>query len=105
MASDDLMMRTFRDSIEGITGSSVFMQLFHPSMVTDWEGAALPLFELGAALMLDKPLVVLVDARDPIPERLRRAADRIIEIDGLRGPGGPEAASDLIAEALRELTP
>lgn len=99
---DRIVMGDLASSIEGITGSSVFMQLFTPAMVNDPFSDALPLFQLGAAIMLDKPLIVLVDANDQIPERLRRAADRIIAVDRLRDGGMAEAAIR-IQEAMQEL--
>jgi hypothetical protein len=37
--------------------------------------------ELGAAILLDKPIILVVEPGVQIPERLVRVADRIIEAD------------------------
>jgi hypothetical protein len=37
--------------------------------------------QIGAAVMLEKPLILLVDRNRNIPPKLRALADRIIELD------------------------
>jgi hypothetical protein len=93
-------MGEFAEPLEGIEQSAVFMQLFHRSMV-DPEADALPLFQLGAAIMMDKPLVVLVleDREADVPEKLRRFADKLIVVPDLSSP----TSRELIARALREV--
>ena len=87
-------------SLEGISESAIFAQLFHPAMVTDPNADALPLFQLGAAIMLDKPLLVIVlqDREDALPEKLRRFADKVVVVPDM----GPRGAA-LIQQAMREL--
>jgi hypothetical protein len=37
--------------------------------------------ELGLSIMLDKPLIIVALPGRPIPDRLRRIADRVVEAD------------------------
>ncbi|MCC7423798.1 MAG: hypothetical protein IT428_26330 [Planctomycetaceae bacterium] len=37
--------------------------------------------ELGAAILLDKPIIVAVVRGTEVPEKLRRLADSIVEVD------------------------
>ena len=49
--------------------------------------------ELGLSIMLDKPIMLIVDPETVIPERLIRVADEIV-----RGnPGDPETQEELMA--------
>jgi hypothetical protein len=52
--------------------------------------------ELGMAIMLDKPLLILVGKNRTIPDHLRRVADKIIEADD------PSQAADAIQAAMLE---
>lgn len=49
--------------------------------------------EVGAALLLDKPLVLIVQVGTPVPDKLVGVADRILEVDTRRPPG--EWSADL----------
>lgn len=89
-------MGDFRRDIEGIVGSSAVMQIFNVSMVTDWSADVLPVLHIGVAVMLDKPLVVLVAPGETLPEKLRRVADHVITFD----PDDPESAMPEITRAL-----
>jgi hypothetical protein len=81
-SSRDLTFGKFKRTIEAIEGSSHFLQLFSRAMVDDPNGDALPLFELGLALLLDKPIVLLHDPGDgELPRKLRRIADHVIAYD------------------------
>lgn len=53
--------------------------------------------EVGASLLLDKPLVLIVHRGFFLPERLRRIAGRVVEIDSLDNPADRER----IEQALR----
>lgn len=55
--------------------------------------------ELGASIMMDKPIIALVMNDRPIPPKLELVADELVRLpDGL----GPEA-NDLIAAALERV--
>jgi hypothetical protein len=65
------------------------------SLVPEGEADVKFAVELGMALMLDKPIVLLVHSGVPVPARLARAADEIVEYTGPIGL--------TIAERLREV--
>lgn len=54
--------------------------------------------ELGAALLFEKPLIILAIKGYPIPEALRRVADRVVEVDELN-----EAAKKKLSEAIEDV--
>lgn len=56
--------------------------------------------ELGMSIMLDKPILALVQAGTKVPERLVRVADRIVEYD----PDNMAGAAAAIQQALADLT-
>lgn len=37
--------------------------------------------ELGASIMLDKPLIIVVSKGQPVPAKLRKVADEVVEIE------------------------
>lgn len=53
--------------------------------------------ELGAAILLDKPIMIVVAPGVKVPEHLVRAADKIIEADIL---GDPKTAAAKVQAAL-----
>jgi len=55
--------------------------------------------ELGLTILLDKPLIVVSAPGAHIPQRLRRAADRVIEID-LMQPGAREELGRAVNDVL-----
>lgn len=87
--------------LQGIDDSAIFLQLFHPSMVEQWAEDVTPLIQLGAAIMLDKPIVVIVEPGRTIPATLRRIADEIIETDLEHDPAGSAGAIGAALERLR----
>lgn len=54
--------------------------------------------ELGLSIMLDKPIILVVDPTTLLPEHLRRVADEIIVGDPVKDP---EMRDDLIAAMKR----
>jgi hypothetical protein len=73
---DDFIDRVRRDAAEKIAGSAAFISLA-PAGEPDIKFAV----ELGIAIMLDKPILVVQMPGRPLPEHLRRVADEIIEAD------------------------
>ena len=59
--------------------------------------------EIGAAVLLDKPVVLVVMAGVRIPEKLVQVADRIVESSGLTTDEARRELSGRIAAALREV--
>lgn len=55
--------------------------------------------ELGFSIMMDKPIIAMVQAGTKIPEKLARVVDKFVEIDW----GHPEKAATAAAQAMNEL--
>jgi hypothetical protein len=55
--------------------------------------------ELGASIMLDKPIIVLAMPGQELPERLERVADKVIRAD-MRTEAGQKAAQEQLLVAL-----
>lgn len=58
--------------------------------------------ELGLSVMLDKPIIAVVQPGTKVPEHLVRVADRIVEAD-LGDPGGAAKIQASIQAALDDL--
>lgn len=57
--------------------------------------------ELGASIMMDKPLLVVVSDDRPLPERLIRVADAIVRLDHpVDDPRGAKQLTDAIERLL-----
>lgn len=69
------------------------------NLVPDDKGDVKFWVELGAAIMLDKPIIAVVFRDRPIPEKLERVADEIVRL-----PEGVDAAgSDELAAAIQRV--
>jgi hypothetical protein len=82
------------ENMEKITGSVVFVQMYHPSMA-DFEKDPWPAIQLAIAILQDKPIIIACPPGRQLPERLRRLADAVVR-------GGPEevtAAVQRLADA------
>jgi hypothetical protein len=86
--------QTRRQTLHGMAESAFVLSLVPAGDRTDIKFAV----ELGLAIMLDKPLVAVVMPGAPVPAKLRRVADRIIEADIDR-----EAGRQKVAAAMREV--
>jgi len=83
-----------RKTTQEITGSAAFISIAPRPEELDVKFC----LELGLAIMLDKPIIVVAfDDRD-VPERLRRVADRVVETDI-----DTEAGARKLAEAINEI--
>lgn len=58
---------------EKINGSAVFLSIFTKNYVDE----PYALLQLAFAMMLDKPLYLIVPEGTKIPEKIRRAADKV----------------------------
>lgn len=93
--SDKTFEEALAKNIEGIAGSAVFINFYHPSMA-DFEKDPWPAIQLAIAILLDKPILLACPRGRQPPERLRRIADLVVE-------GGPEeiaAATKRFVESL-----
>ena len=93
---DEFVENFRREAIEKIAGSAAFVSLVPSADHVDVKFCV----ELGAAIMLDKPLVAITLPGAAIPGRLRRVADEIIEVD-LDTEEGQHQASQQLAAFLR----
>lgn len=85
---------------QGVSDSAVFCNLWHETMRSDPFADPRPLIQLGYAMLLDKPIVVLLPRGAELPEHLARAADRIIPFDP-DAPGGLERATEALAAFVK----
>jgi hypothetical protein len=90
---------------EALVHTGTFLHLWSPAMVIAGEAEPLPFLQLGMAIMLDKPIIVMAerDEEQTIPEHLRRAADRVVLYD--RGNLEDPATADALSAAIRSLHP
>lgn len=58
------------------------------------------LMQLGAAVLLDKPLVIVALKGIWIPARMRELADEVVEIESMKDLAGQER----LAQAIRRVT-
>jgi hypothetical protein len=61
----------------GQRDSSVFMNLWSDTMATDPSSDPIPVMQLGYAMLLDKPIVIVAPHGSRIPENVKRCARAI----------------------------
>lgn len=64
---------TYQKNYRLIEGSQVFLSLYNKKMGDD----PLPAMQLGIAILLEKPIYLLVKKGDVVPDKMRKIADRI----------------------------
>jgi len=86
------------DIIPKMTNSAmVFCPIFSDKDKDIWMA-----LQLGLALLLDKPLVVLGTDNAELPARLRQVADVVIEASSMQEPGLADKVAKATAEMLRK---
>lgn len=85
---------TWKNTVQKIGDSQIYLGLVTKNFLEDPMCAA----QLGAALLLDKPIIFMVEAGTVIPERLKRVADKIEYFENTEDMGTKVEA------ALREFT-
>ena len=94
----DEIVRHSREELLPRLEESAFVLSLAPSGKPD----AKYCIELGFSIMLDKPILVVAPEGYPVPERLRRAADEVIELP--HGAGmDTEAGQQLISDAITRM--
>lgn len=93
--SDKRFDEALARNIEDITGSSVFVQLFHPSMEA-FQKDPWPAIQLAIAILLDKPILIACPPGREPPERLKRLADVVVY-------GGPKEIAAAAQRLLDEM--
>lgn len=83
----------FDELKNAVRDSAVFVAIF-PSGETDEKFS----IEIGLAVMLDKPLILIVKPGTHFPEKLARVCDRIVE-----GSDDSEEMANRLAGVMREM--
>lgn len=83
MKIDKALRDATRRNFEGLSGSKTFCLLFNEHMIEE----VLPVLQMGLAVYLDKPIVILAPKGSVIPANLRAMATAIEEFD----PQDPES--------------
>lgn len=65
-----------RNAVENIAGSDAFI-----SLVPHGEWDVKFAVELGAAIMMDKPILAVVQTGAAVPEKLRLVSEEVVEVD------------------------
>jgi len=76
-AFDDFVEHFRRDALAKMHDSAFVMSILPTSGEVDLKFA----IELGASIMLDKPIMAVVMPGAHVPERLRRVVDAVVEAD------------------------
>ncbi len=77
MKTDKALKEAARRNFEMISGSKTFCVLFNEKMLDE----VIPLMQMGLAVYLDKPIVILAPKGSLIPQNLRAMAVGIAEFD------------------------
>lgn len=99
---DDPQFKTFaehalRDAVPAIASSSYVIAVAPNGGTADIKIAV----EIGLAILMDKPLIVLAPKDRTVAARLLRIADVVIEVD-MDTEAGRKAAGEKIKAALRQ---
>jgi hypothetical protein len=85
------------DVVPKMKGSAVTVSLA-PAGETDIKFAC----ELGLSIMLDKPIILVCEPGQIIPDKLLNVADKVIEIDWRNNPSAQEQMGEAIYDFVRE---
>jgi hypothetical protein len=93
--ADKALRKAARKNADLIGSSHWFLVLFNDRMVEE----VVPLIQMGLAVYLDKPVVLLVPRGAVVPMNLRRLALHIAEFDPA-DPTSMEAATRSLQQAM-----
>lgn len=88
--------RRFREKVLPDIASSVHVMVLSPE-----EPDVKVMLEIGAAILLDKPLILLVPPGRTVLPRLQRVADKVIKID-ISTEEGQAATKQRLLEYLKQ---
>lgn len=77
MKIDQKLRDATRRNFEGLSGARTFCLLWNEKMVEE----VIPIIQMGLAVYLDKPIVILAPTGSVIPANLRAMATAIEEFD------------------------
>lgn len=92
----DWLFRAERDMFPKMKASML-------SMVVNSAPDAKLALEIGAAILFDKPLVVVALKGQTVPQNLRRIASEVVEIDNYQSPEGQAKVRAAIERELAKL--
>lgn len=95
---DEHLRQAAKRNAEMIGGSAVFLALFNESMVEE----VIPLIQMGLAVYLDKPIVLLVPNGVRIPRNLRRMARRIEYFERSVDPTSIQEATERLMQWMQK---
>ena len=94
MTADEDFIKWAQGAVKGMKDSAMFMQIFTADISKD----PTPALQLGYAMMLDKPIVIVAPRGTPIPENIKKAARAIAFFD----QNDAESVSVAVIEVLKE---
>ena len=90
---DKSFAEALAENVEKITGSAVFVQIYHPAMA-DFEKDPWPAIQLAIAILQDKPIIIACPHGRQPPERLLRVADLVVH-------GGAEEITEAVSQMMK----
>jgi hypothetical protein len=90
------LRRAARENFDKISDAQWFVCLFDDTMVEE----VIPLLQMGLAIYLDKPILLLVPKGASVPMNLRRLALDVAEFDPT-DPASLEAATRRLGQSMR----
>lgn len=99
---DSYATRFLKDVLPMLQESDFSVSIAPGSRNKDTKGDVKYWVELGASIMYDKPIIVIIEFGQEMPVRLRRVADAVVEAD-LDTPEGQQAAQEQIAVVIAKL--
>jgi len=100
MKADPALVKATKSSYEKIGEVEIFLQLYNKSMGTDDDIA--PVVQLGLAVLMDKPIYVMIQKGDTIPNNLKLIAEATDIID-MKDPNSAEIMSKKIERRIKGL--
>lgn len=100
-ADDPLAKRWLRRCVDELA-PKISASAFTVSIVPSDEGDAKFWVELGASIMLDKPIIAVCFDHRSVPRKLRYVADEIVYCPVGVGPDSSEAVSRAIERVMRK---
>jgi hypothetical protein len=93
MKIDQALRDATRRNFDGLSGSKTFCLLWNENMVDE----VIPILQMGLAVYLDKPIVILMPKGSLMPANLRAMATAIEEFD----PNDPKSIEAATARLVR----
>ncbi len=93
---DSMVLHTRKELLPKLTGSAFVLSIAPGTPDAKY------CIELGMSIMLDKPILVVAPAGHPVPARLRRVADEVVELPA-EADMDTEAGQELVMAAIKRM--